>query len=183
VKHRSSRRLLYALFEREEDVLGAVRALRKEGHRIADVHAPYAVHGLDRAAGLPPSRIGWVCAVAGFLGAGAMLWFQRWTSAVSWAINVGGKPFNSVPAFVPVTFEVAVLLGGLSTVAAFLIRSRLYPGRQPARNLPRLSDDRFLVVVDEPDASFDPARVGALCRSFGAVSVEEALEELPEETA
>lgn len=182
MSYRSSRRVMFALFDREEDVLGAVRALRAEGHRIADIHAPYAVHGLERAAGLPPSRIGWVCAVAGFSGAGFMLWFQSWTSAVSWAVNVGGKPFNSVPAFIPVTFEAAVLLGGLATVAAFLVRSRLYPGRQPARNLPRLTDDRFLVVIEEPDAAFDPGKVRALCTSFRAVSVEETNEEIPETT-
>lgn len=172
----SNRRVFLATFGNEEDVLGAVRALRSEGYSIADVHCPYAVHGLERAAGLPPSRLGWVCAVAGFLGAGSILWFQHWVSAVDWPLNVGGKPFDSVPAFIPVVFEVGVLLAGLSTVAAFLFRSRLYPGKLPARPAAGVTDDRFLVVVDETDASFEPAKVRELCDAFGVLKVEESWE-------
>lgn len=175
----SSRRVFLATFGREEDVLGAVRALRGEGHAIADVHAPYAVHGLERAAGLPPSRLGWVCAVAGFLGAGSILWFQHWVSAIAWPLNVGGKPFSSVPAFIPVVFEVGVLLAGLSTVAAFLVRSRLHPGKKPFRQAAGVTDDRFLVVVEEPDASFEPAKVRDLCVRFNVLEVGETWEERP----
>jgi molybdopterin-containing oxidoreductase family membrane subunit len=172
-----SRRVLLSAFAREEDAMAAVRTLRREGYVIADVHAPYAVHGMETAAGLPPSRLGWVCGAAGFLGAASILGFQIWTSAVDWPLNVGGKPFNSLPAFVPVVFEVGVLLGGLATVAALLMRSRLWPGKKPARAYPGVTDDRFLVVVEETDAAFDPARVRRLCAELGAVAQEERLEE------
>jgi hypothetical protein len=172
-----SRRFFLSAFTREEDLLAAVRALRRGGYVIADVHVPYPIHGLDRAAGLPPSRLGWVCGTAGFLGAGAILWFQVWTSAVSWPLNIGGKPFVSTPAFVPVVFEVGVLLAGLSTVAAFLLRSGLRPGRRPARDLPGVTDDRFVVIVEETDAAFDPERVRSLCADLGGVDPEERVEE------
>ena len=74
--------------------------------------------------GLRPSRLPWVCFVLGLLGAVAMLLFQYWATAVSWPINVGGKPWNSLPAFVPVTFEVMVLCAGVGTVVAFIWRDR-----------------------------------------------------------
>jgi hypothetical protein len=172
-----SRRFFLSAFTREEDVLAAVRTLRREGYVIADIHAPYPVHGLDRAAGLPPSRLGWVCGAAGLLGAGSMLWFQTWTSAVSWPLDIGGKPFNSLPAFVPVVFEMGVLLAGLTTVAAFLLRSRLRPGKRPARDLPGVTDDRFVVIVEETDAAFDPVHVRRLCAGLGGVDQEERVEE------
>ena len=82
-----SGQLLVSVFEREDDVLQATIAARKEGLEIADVYAPYAVHGLDRAMGLPPSRLPWVCFLLGLFGAVTMTAFQFWASAVSWTIS------------------------------------------------------------------------------------------------
>lgn len=168
----SSRRLI-GVFEREGDLLAAVRRLRQEGLAVADVQTPYAVHGLDEAVGLPRSRLGWVCGVAGLSAAVAMLGFQLWVSAASWPINVGGKPFASTPAFVPVMFEVGILTGGLTTVLAFFIVSRLYPGKKPSLVHPGVTDDRFVVVVEAPGAGPESARAAVLCREHNAVEVEE----------
>jgi hypothetical protein len=170
-----SRRVLLGVFASEEDLLGAVRALRGERYVIDDVFVPYAVHGLDRAAGLAPSRISWVGAGAGFLAAFAIMAFQVWVSAVSWPLNVGGKPFASHPSFVPATFELGVLLGGLGAVAALFIAARLYPGKEPRLVHPAVTDDRFVVVVGEGDAGFDVEAAGALCARHGAVEVREEL--------
>ena len=104
-----SKRLFVGVFENEQDTLGAIRASRKRGFKIVDVYAPYAVHGVEEAMELPPSRLPWIVFALGLLGAGLKVWFEFWTTAVDWPLNVGGKPFNSLPAFVPVTFEVMVL--------------------------------------------------------------------------
>lgn len=168
-----TRRVLVALFDHEDRVREALPALRERGYRIEDVYAPYAVHGLERAAGLAPSRLGWVCGAAGLAGAGLMFWFQVWVSAADWAINVGGKPFASLPAFVPVAFEAGVLVAGLTTVAALFAVSRLWPGKRAALVDPRVTDDRFAVVVEEPDAAFDPEEVRSLLAAHGAVWAEE----------
>ena len=119
-----SKRTLVAVFEHEADLLRAVVAVRAADLRIGDVHTPYAVHGLDRALGWRPSRLSWACAFSGLAGAIFMLWFQWWTSAVSWPLNVGGKPWNSLPAFVPIIFEGMVLAAGLGTVCAMLVVAR-----------------------------------------------------------
>jgi Protein of unknown function (DUF3341) len=137
-----------AYFGDEAALLRATRALRAAGIAIEDAYTPYAVHGLDEAMGLPRSRLTWVCFAAGVFGASCALGFQLWTSVVSWPLNVGGKPFASVPAFIPVTFEFTVLCAALVSVAAFFIRSRLYPGRAAAP-LPRVTDDRFALVLSE----------------------------------
>ena len=97
--------------------------------RIVDAFTPYAVHGLDRAMGLKPSRLTWVCFVCGMIGRMGMLWFEHWSASVDWAIDVGGKPWNSLPSDVPVAFEAAVLLAGFGSVFALLAVSRLFPGK------------------------------------------------------
>lgn len=172
-----STRLLVASFEREEDILSATSDVRRRGYVIRDVFTPYAVHGLDAAMGLKRSRLPLVCLGFGLLGAVAKLGFQVWTSAVSWPLNIGGKPLASVPAFVPVTFEITVLFAGLGTVAAFLLISRLWPGRKPELVYHRSTDDRFVLVLEQDDASFDVDAVGDLCKAHGAVQCEERLEE------
>lgn len=137
---------LVATFADEGSLLAAVRAVRAAGLAIEDAYTPYAVHGLDEAMGLRRSRLTWVCFLAGLTGGSCALAFQLWTSTESWALNVGGKPFASIPAFVPVTFELTVLSAALVSAGAFLLRSRLYPGRRSA-SLPRVTDDRFALVV------------------------------------
>lgn len=171
-----NRRLFLATFEDEEHAVSALEELRSNGVPIMDVYAPYASHELESAAGISRSRLGWVCAIAGLTAAVSMLFFQYWTSAVAWPINVGGKPMNSLPAFVPIMFEIGVLAGGLSTVAAFLIRSRLYPGKKPVIPDPRVTDDRFVVVLEEADGGFPLDLVRATCLANSAVEMREALE-------
>jgi hypothetical protein len=165
-------RVLVASFVREEDVLTATRAAREHGFRIADVYTPYAVHGLDRAMGLRPSRLPWVCLVCGLFGAAFKLWFQFWAMTRSWPMNVGGKPWNSLPAYVPVTFEVMVLLAGLGVVLAFLLRCRLWPGKH-AYSFRGATDDCFVLVLENPAAEPDVNAARWLLSDCHAVAVEE----------
>jgi mono/diheme cytochrome c family protein len=166
-------RLLVGVFEREQDLVAAAEAAREHGLRIADAYTPYAVHGLDRVLGLRPSRLSGACLLFGLLGVGAALWLQFWTSAVDWPLNVGGRPWNSLPAFVPVTFELMVLCAGLGVVATFLVVSRLYPGRPARLPCPGVTDDRFVLVLEESDAAFDAGAVRRLLGRHGAVHTDE----------
>lgn len=172
-----SRRLVLGVFADETDILGATRAAREQGLKIVDVYSPYAVHGLDRAMGLAPSRLPWVCFLAAVMGAVLKLWFEFWTTMVDWPMNVGGKPWNSLPAFVPVTFEVMVLSAGLSTVFAFLLTRRLWPGKKPTVPVAGVTNDRFVLVLEEADATFDLPQVRRLFSSFNALSIEERIAE------
>ncbi|MCP5115547.1 MAG: DUF3341 domain-containing protein [bacterium] len=175
-----TRRLLVTFFQHEDDILGAARSVREAGFRIADVYAPYAVHGLDKAMGLQPSKLPWVCFLLGLLGAVLKVWFEFWTTAQDWPINIGGKPWNSLPAFVPVTFEVMVLFAGVSTVVAFLFVSRLLPGRKAALADPAVTDHRFVLVIEQTDAAFDPVKVHELLKRFHVERVEERVESAEE---
>ncbi len=168
-----NRRILAGCFAKEEDLLHATEAARRRGWRIIDVYTPYAVHGLDRAMGLPPSRLGMIAFLCGAAGTAAAFALQFWTSALDWPINVGGRPWNSLPAFVPVAFELMVLFAGFGVVLAFLLRARLFPGRKETAVLPGVTDNRFVLLLEETDAAFDAAGVRNLLRDFQAVQVEE----------
>ncbi len=174
-----NRRYLLGVFNREEDILEVTRAVRDSGMKIADVYAPYAVHGLDTAMGLRPSRLPWICFALGLAGAGLKVWFEFWTTAQSWPIDVGGKPWNSLPAFVPVTFEVMVLFAGVGTVIAFLIGRRLLPGRRAKLPIEGVTDDRFALIIEQTDAAFDLDRANALFEEHHVVHVEERVEQEP----
>jgi hypothetical protein len=174
----STRRIFVAAFSREEDLLSAVRDAKASGFDVVDAYAPYAVHGLPEAMGVRPSRLPWACFGFGLAGLAAGVWLQVWTSSVDWPLNVGGKPFASLPAFVPVAFEIVVLLAGLGTFFAFLAAQRAKPSRGPAPVVPRVLDDRFALVLRAGDARFDAE---ALDRRFrdrhGATFTEERLVE------
>ncbi|MBZ4416934.1 DUF3341 domain-containing protein [Myxococcus sp. RHSTA-1-4] len=162
--------VLIGYFDSEEKVLDATRAVREAGYALHDVYTPYAVHGMDDAMGLRPSRLTWVCFGAGLTGAAAALSLQYYTSVVSWPLNVGGKPFNSFPAFIPVSFELTVLFAALTTVAAFLIRAKLFPGNKRVA-LPRVTDDRFAIAVEPREAPADMAAAEDVLRRHGAVEM------------
>lgn len=170
-------RVLLATFSHEDDLLAATTAVRRKGFRIVDAFTPYAVHGLDGAMGLPQSRLTWVCFVCGMTGALGMLWFEHMAASVWWPIDVGGKPWNSLPSDVPVAFEAAVLLAGFGSVFALFAVSRLYPGKKSRPATARTTDDQFVLVIDQTDASFDVNSVQEMLAEFNTVGVEEHVEE------
>ena len=161
------------VFEREADLLGAAAEARKQGLPIIDAYSPFAIHGLDRAMGLKPSRLPLACLLLGILGAGSILAFQQWASTSSWPINVGGRPWNSIPAFIPATFEMMVLFGGIGTVITFIVIAGLRMGRQPVVPAPRVTDDRFALVLGGGPSAVDQTAVAAAMARFRPASVEE----------
>ena len=168
-----SKRILIAQFEKEQDLLGALKATRTKGLKILDVFTPYAVHGLDKVLGMRSSRLTWACAIFGLMGASLIAWFQFWVSASDWPINVGGKPWNSLLAFTPVIFECMVLLGGVGVVITFFIVSRLLPGRKVKMITPKALDDRFTFVIEQVDSTEDFDSMKTLYEQFNIVDFKE----------
>lgn len=163
-------KLFVGWFEDESALLRATASARDEGLPIHDVYAPFAVHGIDEAMGLKRSRLPWVCFCAGALGLAFGAFMQIYASAVSWPLNVGGKPQNSLPAFLPVTFELTVLFAALITVAALFFRARLFPRLgSPKGHLARVTDDRFALALMTCDERWSEKRARAICEREGAV--------------
>ena len=134
----------------EEKVLKAVRTLREAGYKNFDTMTPFPVHGMEEAMGIKRSPIPWVTFIFGLIGCFLGLYFQYWTSAVSWPINVGGKPLFSLPAFIPVTFELTILLAALSSVGAMFYFNGL-PKINPPIIDKDLTSHKFAIWI--PDGS------------------------------
>lgn len=149
-----------AYYTDDDDLLKGIRQLKEKGVEIIDVMTPFPVHGLDKAIGLRRSRLSQVAFWGGAVGALVGFFFQAWVFTVAYPLNFGGKPYLSVPSFMPVAFEVSVLFAAFAIVFAYLIYFKLTPGAKPIIHDERSTDDRFLVVVKagEPGESVNIER-------------------------
>ncbi|MFQ5702171.1 MAG: DUF3341 domain-containing protein [Acidobacteriota bacterium] len=162
-------------YESAEKLLAACRAVREAGHTRWDAHTPYPVHGLSEAMGVEGSPVARIALAMGLAGAAGGMGLQWWVSAVGAPLLVSGKPFFSWPAFVPIMFETAILLGAAGAFFGFLGAARLPRHHHElfdSRRFERSTDDRFFISIESEDPLFDPRRSEALLRSLGAVHVE-----------
>ena len=164
---------LVATFRDPATLLRAVSSLRRERFRIYDVFAPYPVHGLDEAMGVRPTRLPLVTLLAGLTGLAVALGLQFYANVFDWPLNVGGKPSNSALAFVPISFELTVLFGGLATVFALFVRAKLYPAKKERLAADGVTDDTFAVGLRRPDNYFDARRACEILEEFGARAIAE----------
>jgi hypothetical protein len=167
---------LLAEFEGPSALLAAAAGMRDAGYRRIDGHTPYPVEGLPEALGLPPTRLPFLVLLGGLAG-GTGAYFMQWYSmTIDYPFNVGGRPLHSWPMFVPITFELTVLLAGLTAVIGMLVLNGLPMPYHPLFNVPRFAlatRDRFFLSVDRRDPRFDRAATARLLRELGAREVTE----------
>lgn len=163
-------------FDQPSQLIEAMTEVRKANYQCFDAYTPFPVHGLDAAQGLKRSPLPYVTLVAAILGCTFAFSFEYWTSAVDWPLIVGGKPFNSWPAFVPIMFELTVLFGGLATVGAMFALNRL-PNMKRKIFDPEITRDRFGLAIEVPPAAlaqykkFDVAEATEFLNKLGATEV------------
>jgi hypothetical protein len=129
-----------------EVILHAAEQATSRGWKGMDMITPYPLHGSEKALGLRQSWVPWVTLIAGLAGGLGGLALEGWTAAVDWPINVGGKSYFSWPAYIPITFESGILVGGIATFIAMLVASRL-PKKKPLILDERLTNDKFGLIV------------------------------------
>ncbi|MEQ1876003.1 MAG: DUF3341 domain-containing protein [Bdellovibrionia bacterium] len=166
---------LVAIFTDEKSVLKAAEAVRKAGFTKFDAITPYPVHGMDDAMGLKASWLPWVTFIGGATGCAIAVAFQWWVAAVDWPLIIGGKPYFSLPAFIPITFELTVLFGGLSTVAALFVVCGL-PKINPPIIDKSLTDDRFAIFIPDTDTGYNVEKIDKLFRTLDAEEVRKVAE-------
>lgn len=149
-----------AVYAAPDDLVAAITEARRRGFTRIDAVSPYPLHGIDALLGKGPSRLGYVALGAGLLAVAAAKTMQWWMSAVDYPLNVGGKPLFSWPAFVPVTFELMVLVTAITTVITMVAVLNRLPTYRSAllgsRSMARLTCDRYGLVVDARDPLFAP---------------------------
>lgn len=164
---------IFISFNDEVPLLEAVRILRDNKENIIDVFSPFPVHGLDDALSIKRSGIPVGGFIFGALGAILAFGFQAWVFTVSYPLIIGGKPFFSVPTFIPITFEVTVLFAGLSMVAALLIRSKLKPEIRFTPVDEGITDDKFVILVDTNDDGATLKRVTLLLSGIQTLEIRQ----------
>lgn len=149
---------LMAEFGSVQELLQAAHSARREGYRRLDAYSPIPVHGLAAAVGFSHSRLPWLVFLGGLTGAVIGFSLQYWISVINYPVNIGGKPLNSWPAFIPVTFEVTILFAALTAVISMLALNGLPQPYHPVFNVERFklaSRDRFFLCIEAVDPRFD----------------------------
>jgi hypothetical protein len=176
-----------AEFATPAELYHACEGVRDAGYTKWDAHAPFPVHGLERAMGLKASRLPWVVLLLALGGVVAGMGLQGWVSTTAYPLVISGKPFFSWPAFVPVTFELAVLGGALGAVFGMFAMNQLPTLHHPlfnSKRFERASDDGFFISIESWDPQFDRDQTMDLLRRLGAKEVElvSSSPELPDVT-
>lgn len=159
----------------EHKLLEAASQTYAAGYRKFDTISPFPIHGMDAAMGLKPSFIPWVTFIAGLTGCTLGGLFTWWTSAVDYGLNVGGKPLWSLPAFIPIMFELTILFGALCSVGAMIIANGL-PKVDPPIIDPDLTCDKFAVFIPETEAGYSAEKAKAHLQSIGAIDIRDVAE-------
>jgi len=170
---------LLAQFDDIPSLLAAARKVRDAGYRQWDAHTPFPVHGLDDAMGVEPTKLPYLVFGAGIAGATAGMALQWWTNAVDYKLIISGKPFFSIPANIPVMFEVTVLFAAATALIGMLAFNNLplwYHSLFKSDRFRRVTNDRFFISIEARDPNFDPVRTREFLESLSATAVEEVEE-------
>jgi hypothetical protein len=165
-------------FEDPDDLLEAVEKVVKAGYRRIDAFTPYPVEGLDEALRLGPNRLSLVVLGGAVVGAVGSFAIQYYASVIDYPLNVGGRPLNSWPAFIPITFEVAILFAAFAAVLGMFILNGLPQPYHPVFNVENFelaSRNHFFLSIESTDEMFDLVETRKFLRSLnpGKVSVVE----------
>jgi hypothetical protein len=161
---------LMAEFLTADQILAATRQARQAGYRVMDAYTPYPVHGLAEELGLRGSKIPTLVLVAGLIGGGVGFFMQFFSMTIDYPLNVGGRPLNSWPAYIPISFEVLVLVAAFSAVLGMFYLNGLPKPYHPVFNVPefvRASQDRFFLCIEADDPQFDVAATAQFLKTLG----------------
>jgi len=166
---------LIASFDKIDEFLSAVTEVKQAGFSRWDTHTPFVVHGLDAAMGIKPTKLPFLVFGAGLTGCAAGIGLQWFTNVFDYPFMISGKPIFSLPANIPVAFEMTILFAAISALVGMLAFNRLPQLSHPlhsSRLMKRATDDRFLISIEAADPKFDPIKTRELLESLGPLQVE-----------
>jgi hypothetical protein len=175
----SGRGVIYGLlaeFPSAESLCAAARHVRANGYTRAEAYSPFAIEGLDEVLGTLPDRTAPAALIGGLLG-GAGTWFLQWYAAVvDYPVNVGGRPLNSWPAFIPATFEITILGAAVAAVLAMLVQNglpRLWHPLFEVEEFELASRNRFFLCLPAHDPVFAPGPARTLLAALQPMLLRE----------
>ena len=167
---------LMAEFPSMKALIAAAENTRAAGYEKVDAYTPYPDHDLIHALGHHGSRVPLIVLIGGIVGCLTGFGLQYWVSVIAYPLNVGGRPLNSWPAFIPVTFEMTVLFAGLSAVVGMLMLNGLPRPFHPvfgAKGFERATTDGFFLCIEAEDPKYDRQDTETFLRSLDPSEVQE----------
>jgi hypothetical protein len=164
------KKFVVSTFDDEQVLFPAVRQVRKGGYKIHDVYTPFPIHGLDAAMGLRDTSLHTAGFIYGLTGTITAFTFITWVFTSDWPLNIGGKPFFSLPAWIPIIFETTVLFSAVGMVLTFCYLCQLAPFVKKDHFHPRSTDDKFILVLEYNDRT-NVAEVITFLENLGAADV------------
>ena len=167
---------ILAEFDSADAILDAARHVREAGYRDAEAYTPFAVQGLSQALGFHRSRVAGIVLGGAIVGCAGGFFMQWYANVLSYPWNIGGKPPNSWPAWIPITFELSVLCAALAAVIGMLGLNRLPQPSHPLFNAPEFqlaTRDRFFLCIESSDPKFDLASTRHFLEQFAPLRVTE----------
>lgn len=163
---------ILGVFEDEDVLLDAVTKVRESGVKIHEVYSPFPVHGIDDVLGYKRSRLPIAAFLFGLLGTSLALTMQFYMMKFDWPMIIGGKDYAAVPDFVPVTFEMTVLLAAFGMVGVFMVASNLKPWANPRIFDLRITDDKHVMAIDlAVNSGIGEAKLAEVLKTSGASEV------------
>ena len=169
----SGKNYIYGIFDQEETLLSAVQKVRESDVKIDECYTPYPVHGLDDALGYKRSRISIAAFLFGMTGTSLAFLMMIYMMGIDWPMIIGGKDHIAIPSFVPVGFEVTVLLAAFGMVGTFFVISNLKPYGKPKTFDLRSTDDKHVMAIDLANNQKSADELSEILKSSGASEVNE----------
>jgi len=179
-EHRSQLHGVMGEFETPEQLLAAAKKARDAGYKHVDAYTPFPIEGLAQAIGFRWTAVPLITLIGGVGGGLTGFGLQYWCSAITYPLNIAGRPLNSWPAFIPVTFELTVLGASLFAVIGMLALNKLPQPYHPVFNVERFtqaSTDRFFLVIEARDPKFNLAESSRFLQEHSARHVTEVKDE------
>jgi len=162
-----------ALFDSPDKIIHAANVVHEKGYKKYDIHTPYPVHGMDSAMKLGPSKMAYVALFFGLLGTSGALFMMYWMGSIDYPVIVGGKPFFSFPAYVPIMFELTVLSAAVMTVVSMLFVFFKLPNiSHPLHDteyMKSVTSDKYGVTIEVLDEQYDEEEISKLYAELGAI--------------
>jgi hypothetical protein len=166
-----NKNFIVGVYSDPDQVINAAKFIIKSGVRIHEVYTPFPIHGMEDVLGYKKTRLPVVAFLFGAAGTILALFMQVWMLGIDWPMIIGGKNYASLPPFIPVTFELTVLLSALGMVGTFMVISDLKPYKKVRLMDVRITDDKHVIAIDLAANSMETKKIESVLKDSGAEEI------------